>query len=214
MANEEGTYKEGLMDQSLGDSAGVRSYYDRWTPSYEADVLSWGYEAPQAAAEFLAERLDPEAQILDAGCGTGLVGRALKAKGFHDVVGVDISSDSLDLAAKTTAYRALTEADFSDLPVNLLDDSFGAVVSVGVLSYLSNLEEVLREFCRVVEPSGIIVVTERTDLFKERKTGEVFEALQADETWKILTVTNPQPYIPGHPEFADIDVHFGVFEAL
>ena len=203
---------EGLIDQSLGDSAGVRSYYDEWTKSYEKDVLSWGYEAPSVAVEFLSSRVRPEAQILDAGCGTGLVGRALAAKGYHDVVGVDISSDSLDLAAKTQSYRALAEADFTDLPVNLLDDSFGALLSIGVLSYLSNVEDVLREFCRVVEPSGLIVVTERTDLFIERKTAEVFQALEDDESWKIITVTDPQPYIPGHPEFVDIDVHFGVFE--
>ena len=86
------------------------------------------------------------------------------------------------------------------------------MLSVGVLSYLPNLEDVLREFCRVVEPSGLIVVTERTDLFAERNTAEVFQALEDDESWKIITVTDPQPYIPGHPEFANIDVHFGVFE--
>ena len=207
MANE-----EGLMDQSLGDSSGVRTYYDGWTQSYEQDVLSWGYEAPTVAVEFLSSRVEPEAQILDAGCGTGLVGQALNAKGYHDVVGVDLSPDSLDLAAKTQSYRALAEADFTDLPVNLLDDSFGALLSIGVLSYLSNLEDVLREFCRVVEPSGLIVVTERTDLFAERNTADTFQALEDDGSWKIITVTDPQPYIPGHPEFADIDIHFGIFE--
>ncbi len=208
------SHEEGLMDQSLGDSSGVRKYYDQWTPTYEEDVLSWGYGAPEAAVEFISDRVDKEAQILDAGCGTGLVGRALAAAGYHDVVGVDLSSDSLDLAAQTKCYRAVTEVDFTDLPTNLLDDTFSALLSVGVLSYLANLEEVLREFCRVVEPSGLIVVTERTDLFAERKTGEVFRQLEADESWKIIAVTDPQPYIPGHPEFADIDVHFGVFERL
>ena len=204
--------EEGLMDQSLGDSSKVRAYYDGWTKSYEQDVLSWGYQAPAVAVEFLSSRVEPEAQILDAGCGTGLVGQALKAKGYHDVVGVDLSPDSLDLAAKTQSYRALAEADFTDLPVNLTDASFGALLSVGVLSYLANVEDVLREFCRVVEPSGLIVVTERTDLFAERNSGEIFESLEEDGSWKILTITEPQTYIPGHPEFAEIGVHFGVFE--
>ncbi len=211
-SSDDGGHESGLMDQSLGDSAGVRQYYNGWTRSYEADVLSWGYEAPTAAVAFLASRVDPGAQILDAGCGTGLVGQALKAAGYHDVVGVDLSPDSLDLAAKTQCYRALAEADFNDLPTELIDGSFSALLSIGVLSYVSDLEAVLREFSRVVESSGTIVVTERTDLFAERSTGDVFARLEADGTWKILTVTDPQPYIPGHPEFADIDVHFGVFE--
>lgn len=207
-------HEEGLKGQALGDSAGVKTYYDEWTTSYEDDVLSWGYDAPQHAVELLASRLKPEdhPQLLDAGCGTGLVGQALKAKGFHDVVGIDLSPDSLDLAAKTRSYRALAEADFGELPLNLSDGSFGGLLSVGVLSYVANLEEVLREFCRVVHPKGTIVVTERSDLFDERQTGEIFKALEADETWKIITVTEPMPYLPGHAEFVGVEVRYGVFE--
>ena len=39
-------HEEGLKGQALGDSAGVKTYYDEWTTSYEDDVLSWGYDAP------------------------------------------------------------------------------------------------------------------------------------------------------------------------
>lgn len=201
-----------LKGIALNESGEVRDYYDRWTDSYEADVESWGYDAPSVAVEFLAERVDVDAQILDAGCGTGLVGRALKAKGFHDVVGVDISSDSLDLAAKTHAYRALTEVDFTDLPTNLLEGSFEAVVSIGVLSYLTDVEAALREFSRVVEPSGTIIVTERTDLFEERNTGAIFDALAADGTWEIVKVSDPLPYLPHLADWESIKVRFGVFE--
>ena len=171
--------------------------------------------APEHAVELLASRLKPEdhPQLLDAGCGTGLVGRALKAKGFHDVVGIDPSSESLDVAAKAQSYRALAEADFGSLPLNLSDGSFSGLVSVGALSDVANLEEVLREFCRVVHPKGTIVVTERSDLFDERRTGDVFKALEADESWKIITVTEPLPYLPDDPEFVGVEVRYGVFEA-
>lgn len=201
-----------LKSLALGESSVVREYYDGWTSSYEDDVEAWGYDAPSVAAELLAERMDTDAQIIDAGCGTGLVGRALKAKGFHDVVGVDLSPDSLDLAAKTQAYRALAEIDFTKLPTNLLDASFSALVSVGVLSYLTDLEAVMREFARIVEPAGTIIVTERTDLFAERNTGEVFEALEADEILKIVTISEPLPYLPHLAEWESIDVRFAVFE--
>lgn len=201
-----------LKGISLGESAAVRDYYDGWTDSYEADVQSWGYSAPVVAAELLAERVDGSAQVLDAGCGTGLVGRALKAKGFHDVVGVDISSDSLDVAVTSQAYRALTEVDFTDLPTNLAEASFQAVVSVGVLSYLVDVEAVLREFSRITEASGTIIVSERTDLFEQRSTGAVFDALVADGTWEIVTVTEPRPYLPHLAQWESIQVRFGVFE--
>lgn len=210
-ANE--SHEHGLKDQSLGDSAGVRDYYNDWTRSYERDVTRWGYQAPAAAVELLSSRVGKDAQILDAGCGTGLVGQALRAKGYHDVVGVDISPDSLDLAAETYCYRALAEADFNALPTNLLDNSFSALLSVGVLSYVSDVKAVLREFCRVVEPEGTIIVSERTDLFEKRNTGAIFADLEDEGVLRIVTVTEPRPYIPGHPEYADIDIHFGVFES-
>ena len=201
-----------LKGIALNESSAVRDYYDRWTTSYEADVEGWGYNAPSVAAGLLAERVDTNAQILDAGCGTGLVGRALKAKGFHDVVGVDISSDSLDIAAKSQAYRALTEVDFSNPPTSLLEASFEAIVSVGVLSYLTDVEGSLREFARIAEPSGTIIVTERTDLFDERNTGAAFDALEADGTWEIVKVSDPLPYLPNLADWESIKVRFGVFE--
>ncbi len=212
MPKDAGSHEQGLIGQSLGDSAGVRSYYDGWTESYERDVTSWGYNAPAAAVELIASRVKPEAQILDAGCGTGLVGRALRSRGYHDVVGVDLSPESLDRAAETYSYRALAEVDFNNLPTNLAESSFSALLSIGVLTYVSDVDALLREFCRVVEPSGTIVVSERTDLFAQRNTAAIFDDLQAEGLWRIVEVTEPRPYLPGHPEYAGIDVHFGVFE--
>lgn len=194
------------------NSEAVRDYYDGWTSSYDDDVTEMGYRAPQMAAELLRERADSDAQILDAGCGTGLVGQALKAEGFHDVVGVDLSPESLDLAAQTKAYRALTEVDFTDLPTDMVEASFSALVSIGVLSYLPDVESVMREFCRIVEPSGTIIVTQRTDLYDQRDTGAIFDRLEADGTWKIVTITEPRPYLPDLADWESIDVRFGVFE--
>ena len=206
------SHEHGLIAQSVASAAAVREYYNNWADSYERDVVGWGYNAPAAAVELISSRVKRDAQILDAGCGTGLVGRALSPKGYHDVVGVDVSPASLDVAAETYCYRALAEVDFNALPTNLLQGSFSALLSIGVLSYVSDVAAVLREFCRVVEPEGTIVVSERTDLFAQRNTGAIFEDLEGEGLWRIVTVTEPRPYLPRHPEYAGIDVHFGVFE--
>ena len=200
------------MELTLRDSKRVCDYYNRWAESYEKDVLSWGYEAPTDAVELISSRVKREAQVLDAACGTGLVGQALSASRYHDVVGVDLSPDSLDAAARTFSYRALAEVDFNSLPTTLVDNSFSALLSIGLLSYVRDLRPLLTEFCRVVEPEGTIVVSERTDLYAKRNTGAIFERLEAEGLWRVVTITEPRPYIPGHPEFADIEVHFGVFE--
>lgn len=204
--------EEGLAKQHTSDASTLRQLYDDWSSSYDDDLAGWGYEAPVQAVDFLAASVNTDVQILDAGCGTGLVGAALSAKGFHDVVGVDVSSQSLDLAALTGYYRALAEVDLTSRPTSLLDASFSALISVGVMTYMPDVEATCREFCRVVEPSGTIVLTQRTDLFESRNTQAVFDALEADRTWRIVEVTAGRPYLPGHDEYDGIDVHYGVFE--
>ncbi len=206
--------KEGLAAQFASDPSTIRSIYDEWAAGYNEDIADWGYVAPRSAVALLAKHVGPNAQVLDAGCGTGLVGTALNEAGFHDVVGVDLSSDSLDLAAKTGAYRALNEVDFTALPTTLPDDHFGALVCVGVMTYLADVETVCREFARIVESDGVIVVTQRTDLFASRSTEAAYSALVEDGTWDQLELTDPGPYLPGHSEYDGIDVIYAVFRVL
>lgn len=204
---------EGLEAKAAGDSASIRSYYDDWASGYETDVASWGYEAPAVAVEKLSSNAQSHAQIIDVGCGTGLVGAGLAAAGFHDVVGVDASSASLDICAKTGNYRALTEVDLTVLPTSLPESHFGGLICVGVMSYLPDVEATCREFARIVEPDAPIVVTQRTDLFESRNTQAAFDRLADDGTWSIVEVTQPMPYLPGHPDFQEIDVRYGVFRS-
>ncbi len=203
--------KEGLAAQFASDPSTIRTIYDEWASRYDIDLKEWGYVAPRRAVELLARHVGPNAQVLDAGCGTGLVGVALNEAGFHDVVGVDLSSESLDLASTTAAYRALNEVDFTDLPTALPDDHFGALVCVGVMTYLPEVEAVCREFSRIIESDGVIVLTQRTDLFESRSTAAAYAALVDDGTWEQLEMTGPAPYLPGHSEYDGIDVVYAVF---
>ena len=203
-----------LAEQHKSGPDAIRSIYDDWSNSYDEDITSWGYEAPEVAARLLGDRATPEVQILDVGCGTGRVGAALKELGFHDVFGVDLSSPSLDTAAATGAYRAVNEEDFTQLPTSLTDASFSALICVGVLTYLPNVEDVCREFCRVVESRSPIVLTQRTDLFVERNTQFAFDRLVDDGLWEIVDVSPASPYLPGHDEYQGIDVHYCVFERI
>lgn len=203
---------EGLSTQYKGDANSVKDIYDEWSDVYEADTSAWGYEAPAVVVDLLAARTTPDQQVLDVGCGTGLVGAALAAEGFHDVVGVDLSPASLDLAAKTTHYRALAEIDLTTLPTNLIDASFSALVCVGVMTYMEDVEAICREFCRIVEPFGTIVITQRSDLFESRQTRAAYDALAADGSWSIIELIEGKPYLPNHPEYSAISATYGVFE--
>jgi len=64
------------------DSEVVADYYDNWANDYDRTLRQWQYEAPERVAERLRAERAPQAVILDAGCGTGLSGRALAAAGW------------------------------------------------------------------------------------------------------------------------------------
>lgn len=134
--------------------------------------------------------------MLDVGCGTGLVGRALRERGCTaDIGGIDISQASLRVARQTGAYATLEPADLQQ-PLDVEDDSVDVLVCVGVMTYLPAVEATWREFARVVRPGGIVVVTQREDLWEPRGCQEVIDRLAAEGVWAALDVAGPAPYLP------------------
>ena len=197
-----GEHEQGLAAAASATPAEVESLYDEWAEDYDRDIAEWGYEAPRVCAELLADLVDASTtRVLDAGCGTGLTGEALAAAGFGHVVGADLSSESVALAARRDAYESAHQVDLSQ-PLPFADGEFGALMCCGVLSYVPDLAATLGEFVRVVAPGGAIVVTQRTDLWDERGTQDAIDQLVAPGRC-TATVSDPAPYLPQHPEFGD-----------
>ena len=149
----------------------VRGYYDEQAPTYDTTLASWGYDAPWRVAELLLRTLPadraPET-LLDAGCGTGLAGQALRDAGFAGrLLGVDLSPDSVALAAGRGIYDDVAVGDLQQ-PLEYDDDSVDGVVCVGVLTYVPDVAAIWGEFCRITRPGGAIVLTQRDDLWRER----------------------------------------------
>lgn len=178
------------------DPAEVADRYDEWAESYETDLESWSYQAPGVVAETVVTRHPDARSVLDVGCGTGLVGKALRARGCEArLVGLDISQASLRIARRTDAYDALERADLQQ-PLDVEDNGVDALVCAGVMTYLPDVEAVWREFARVVRPGGTVVVTQREDLWEPRRCPEVIDRLATDDVWTPLDVHGPAPYLP------------------
>ena len=194
------------LNQDPSDPREVADRYDAWALSYDDDLASWSYQAPAVVAEAVGARHPAAASVLDVGCGTGLVGQALRARGFAGrLLGLDLSDASLEIARQGGAYDSLARSDLQRrLPVE--DDSVDAVVCVGVMTYLPDVEATWREFARVVRARGIVVATQREDLWHTRGCPAVVERLENDGVWSPLEITGPAPYLPegygGTPEVA------------
>jgi SAM-dependent methyltransferase len=136
---------------------------NRWleTRSISGDAYDATYEQRAAAgqnvhgeADFVM-RFEPKS-VLDAGCGTGRVGRELASRGV-DVVGVDIDSEMLD-----TARRKAPEVDWrlADLAALDLAREFDVIVMAGnVMIFLTPGSEpdVVANLARHLHSSGVLI---------------------------------------------------------
>ncbi|NMO89304.1 class I SAM-dependent methyltransferase [Actinomycetospora sp. TBRC 11914] len=157
-----------LLDRAyaLADADEARALYDEWADSYDDDLSddSQGYVAPELAAAAVADAAGVDGEILDAGCGTGLVGVALASRGARTIDGVDLSPGMLAKAKETGVYRRLAPADLSRaLPVPA--DAYDVVVCVGTLTHGHVGPGAFGEFVRLARPGGVIVATVLDDIW-------------------------------------------------
>lgn len=207
------TVEHGWLLDSSTDAASVARYYDDWAGKYDDELAAWDYRSPDEAARLLAGYADPGAKVLDAGCGTGLSGHALVAAGFADIVGIDISVDSLRIATERGVYREVLQVNLQSLPLPFGDNAFNALTCVGVMTYIDDNAGTLKEFCRLVRPGGHVVFTCRDDLYHGRNFATLLSELVDSGHWRALYQSPPSPYLPGNDDFAEsIRVIYFVYE--
>jgi predicted TPR repeat methyltransferase len=196
------------LHQGTSDAREVADRYDEWAKGYDDDLASWSYQGPAVVAETVVSRQVDAGSVLDVGCGTGLVGRALRARGFAGrILGLDISQASLEIARQGGAYDSVEQANLQQrLPFE--DDSVDALVCVGVMTYLPEVETVWREFARVARPGGLVVATQREDLWHTRSCQAVVDRLRNDGVW-TPEITGPAPYLPeGYGGTPEVDCYY------
>lgn len=180
------------------DPKTVESIYEQWAAQYDSDVLGagHGYVGPQTAVRALVRAgVNPTAHILDAGCGTGLVGVHLAKAGYQDVDGIDLSPAMLREAQKTGSYKALGTVDLTrDIPAP--DEAYDGITCVGTLTHGHVGPRVLNEFVRVVKPNGVIVATVLDDIWEDDGFADEVNQLAKDNKVEILG-TDSEPYRPG-----------------
>ncbi len=134
------------------DAIGAR--YDQAYPHKEGQL---------AAGRWLIESLPAGSRILDVGCGTGLpTARQLTDTG-HSVVGVDLSTGMLELAARNVPEAELLHRDVASLraegPGGL--GRFDAITCFFTLLMLprDEIPYALRQFHRLLEPGGLLALS-------------------------------------------------------
>ena len=184
----------------------VRRYYDDQAATYDETLDSWGYDAPTHVAALAMAALPDagriESSVLDAGCGTGLAGQALRDAGFAGrLFGIDLSPPSVELATQRGVYAEVAVGDLQQ-PLPYEDDAFDSVVCVGVLTYVPDVAAIWGEFCRVTRPGGVVVLTQRDDVWRERGCDGVLHDFEQTGRWTVFHLSPPASYLPDNADFA------------
>lgn len=182
-----------------GDPDRLIESYDQWATAYDADLHAMGYRHPVAVAGTLARFApDLEITILDAGCGSGLVGEALHLLGYARIVGIDLSEGMLEQAAAKGCYDDLQQAMLGE-ELEYEDGTFDAVVSAGVMTVGHAPPECLWELARATRPGGHLVVAISKEAWEDGYR-DAAERLAADHKISPLFRTHHYVALPGAPE--------------
>ncbi len=136
-------------------------YGDRW---YEADDDPVALLRAESKVKTpwiiqkiaLHNLLKPDTKILDVGCGAGFLSNEL-AKEKLQVTGVDLSSESLLVAARYDSTKSVVyqTADAYQLP--FADQTFDVVTALDFLEHVERPADVIKEFSRVLKPKGLFI---------------------------------------------------------
>jgi len=102
-----------------------------------------------------ALRLPTTAAILKIGCLGGPLLQLLRAAGYTDITGIDVSTAAIELA-QARGVPAVTVIDGAALAFG--SGRFDLVIASDVLEHIENEFQALQEWVRVLRPGGQLLV--------------------------------------------------------
>lgn len=199
------------------DPETIKAYYADWAESYDEDLEGY-YTAPRMMVGLLTEYLsnDPpnmpssrsELLIMDAGCGTGLVGDVLHKSGFRNMDGTDISEEMVEKARELGVYRSVEgNVDINEPPRPEWLGAYHAVLCCGVFTLGHVPPEALNHLIDMARPNGIVIVTTRTAYYDETDYQRVSDELVASTRAELIKTLQDAPYTK------DGDAHYWIYKA-
>lgn len=162
-----------------GDTQTLSDSYNEWSDSYDGDLAAMGYRYPFMMAGTLGRFVpDLDSSILEAGCGSGLIGEALSLVGYRNLTGIDISEGMLARAAAKNCYSSLRREVLGE-PLSFDTGTFDTVISAGVMTSGHAPADCLDELARVLKSGGHFVVTISRIAWEEEGYQDAAERLAA-----------------------------------
>jgi len=147
------------FDPAADPAGQLKSVYAEWADEYDHDNdHKLGTVSQPLTVEMLSRHCNNlNAQIMDVGRGTGLVGHNLHRAGYTTYDGTDISPPMM-ARAKSRGYRKLIALEPGH-PLAVIDGFYDATLCVGVFTHGHLGPEGFDELLRITKPGGVICFT-------------------------------------------------------
>ena len=188
-----------------GSPEAIKRFYADWAETYDEQTAEWHYAAPSHAVALLQQldgdgridliARDPGIRIMDAGCGTGTLGRLLSEAGYRHIDGFDLSEDMVDLARGTGLYGEIEGSVDINEPVR--DDwkkRYDCTICVGVFTPGHVPPDSLTHLIDLTRPGGVVIVSTRVAYYESENYQEAAERFESAGQIKLLHAMKDATY--------------------
>jgi predicted TPR repeat methyltransferase len=143
----------------------VRTLFDDYAPGFDAHLTQeLSYRAPDIIMAALRrvrtgqQRAFRFGRVLDLGCGSGLMGAAVRAHAEY-LGGCDLSPRMIDAARAKGIYDRLLVAGIARFLADEADTSANLALAADVFVYVGDLAAVFAAVAQVLKPQGLFAFT-------------------------------------------------------
>ena len=167
------------------------SHYDNWARKYENELLNeYGYCAHIIASEaLLKHETRKDCEIIDIGCGTGLVAEKLISLGFSNITGLDVSSKMIAIAKGKGIYKKLYKKRVEDFD-NSISETFDVLMCVGSFGIGHIGPESLQTLVDFVSQGSIVVIFMNAEPFALQDYSKYIEKLVSLNIVEVIAIND------------------------
>lgn len=147
----------------------VAGLFDQYADHYDQHLVQQlRYQVPQLIFEKLKSLLDINNKfenVLDLGCGTGLIGQTIYPLASH-ITGVDLSAEMLTHAQNKNVYHELIQEDLLEFLKMQKVSHWHVIIAADTLLYFGDLQSFFANAARILKSNGyLIITTENSDFY-------------------------------------------------
>ena len=184
-------HKQEMIKHGNFTQDNIAEHYNELSSHYEEIYLRAGWHDPLKCAELAKSCIGDAAeaaQVLDMGCGTGLVGQYLVERGFKTVVGIDASAGMIEKARTKNTYSELHELFLGrpDTFPEQFHGRFDVITASGILAegHLDN--RVFDEMLMALKTGGYAIFATRTMYLTQYDYISKITELTNASKWKLV----------------------------